>query len=185
MILYHKGLLQQQISKNNSKNNKLYNSKAEKKGELCLRLRILFVTFCGPTFKKMCAIPYGFDRKRYTKREAETVSLFAFYVVATLLSVELEDCHEGTLRNLDGSDLAHSFLSLLLLFQKFPLSGDVSSVTFCRNILTDRFDGLSGDDFCTHCCLNGNIELLTRDKFLELLTHLASEIICMVCMNQS
>ena len=67
--------------KNNNKNNKHYNHEKEEKRDLCLRLRILFVSFFEPD-SKMCAIPFkGFDRKIHIKREAVTVSLFVLYSI--------------------------------------------------------------------------------------------------------
>ena len=98
--------------------------------------------------------------------------------------VKFKDSHERTLRNFDRTDLAHSLLTLLLLLEKLSLTADVTSITLCSHILSNSLHSLSRDDLCTDSRLNRDIELLARYEFLELLAHLATEIICMVCMNQ-
>ena len=105
------------------------------------------------------------------------VSLFLFLI-------QLENCHEGTLRNFYSTDLAHPLLTLLLLLKKFSLTADITTITLRSNILAHGLDCLTGNDLCSYRCLDGDIELLAWDKFLELFAHLASEIICMVCMDK-
>ena len=99
-------------------------------------------------------------------------------------SVKFKDSHEGALRHLDSSDLAHPLLSLLLLLKKLSLTRDVTSVTFCSHILADSLDSLSGDDLRSDGSLDRDVELLARYELLELLAHLASEIICMIGMDE-
>lgn len=117
------------------------------------------------------------SKLRYIKREAVTVSLFIF-------SVEFQHSHECTLRNFNRTDLPHSLLSLLLLFKQFSLAGNISSITLCSHILADSLHGLTGDNLGSDGCLDCNIELLTRNEFLQFLAHLAAEIIGMVGMDQ-
>ena len=81
--------------------------------------------------------------------------------------VQLEDGHEGTLRNFDCADLAHALLSLLLLLEEFSLTRDVTSVTLRSNVLSHSLHSLAGDDFCSDCSLDRDIELLTRNQLLE------------------
>ena len=54
-------------SKNNSKNNNSYNFGILERSDICPRLRILFVSFFGSDFLKMCAIPCGSGRKKNKK----------------------------------------------------------------------------------------------------------------------
>ena len=61
-------------------------------------------------------------RKGNKKREAVTVSLFLYPNARPEPLVKFQDSHEGTLRNLDRSDLTHPLLTLLLLFKKFSLT---------------------------------------------------------------
>ena len=119
--------------------------------------------------------------QRHLKGEAVDGLPFWFYVFSL---VKLEDCHEGALRNFDGTDLAHPLLSLLLFLEKFSLTGDITSVTFRSNVLAHSLDCLSSDDLCSDCSLDGNIELLSRDEFLQLLAHLASEVVGMISMDK-
>ena len=105
------------------------------------------------------------------------VSLFLFLV-------QFEHCHEGTLRNFYSTDLAHSLLTLLLLLEEFSLTGDITSVTLRSHVLSNSLYSLTGDDLRSDRSLDGDIELLSRDKFLQLFAHLASEVICMVSMNK-
>ncbi len=109
-----------------------------------------------------------------------TVSPFDF----SRILVKFENCHECALRHLDCSDLTHSLLSLLLLFEKFSLSGDVTTVTFCSHILPDGLDGLAGDDLRADGSLDSDVELLARDELLELLAHLASEVVSVIGMDK-
>ena len=81
--------------------------------------------------------------------------------------IELKNCHEGTLRNFDSSDLSHSLLSLLLLFEKLSLSGDVTTITLCGHVLADSLHSLTCDDLCSDSRLDGDVELLARDELLE------------------
>ena len=105
---------------------------------------------------------------------------FPFFV----LLVKLKNCHKCTLRDLHRTDLAHPLLTLLLLLQEFPLTADITAVTLRGYILTDSLYSLTGNDLCSDRRLDSDIELLARDKFLELLSHLASEIVCVVCVDK-
>ena len=67
-----------QKGKNNKKNNKTDNRDSPKEDDLCLRLRILFVSFGESIISKMCAIPKDSLTSKQ-KREAVTVSLFVLF----------------------------------------------------------------------------------------------------------
>ena len=133
----------------------------------------------------MCAIPYLGSARKNIKKGSREVSLFYHPVIRDdSVLIQLEDGHEGTLRDFDCADLAHALLSLLLLLEEFSLTRDVTSVTLRSNVLSHSLHSLAGDDLRSDCGLDRDIELLPWDEFLELLAHLASEVICMVCMDQ-
>ena len=63
--------------------------------------------------------------------------------------VQLQDSHEGALRNFYRSDLTHPLLSLFLLLEQLSLTGNISTVTLSGHILTDSLNRLSGNDLGT------------------------------------
>ena len=91
--------------------------------------------------------------------------------------IQFQHGHKGGLRHFDCADLAHSLLALLLLFEQLSLSCDVTAVTLGCHVLADGLDGLAGDDLGTYSGLDGDVELLTRDEFLEFFADFASEIV--------
>ena len=94
--------------------------------------------------------------------------------------IQFQHGHKGGLRHFDCADLAHSLLALFLFFEKLSLSGDVTAVTLGCHVLTHGLDGFTGDNLGSDCGLDGYVELLTRDEFLEFLTDLASEVVGVV-----
>ena len=80
--------------------------------------------------------------------------------------------------------MAHSLLALFLFFEKLSLSGDVTAVTLGCHVLADGLDGFAGDDFGTDCGLDGYVELLARDEFLEFLADFASEIVGVIDVDE-
>ena len=100
------------------------------------------------------------------------------YVILYL--VEFQDCHECALRNFHRSDLTHPLLTLLLFLQELSLTADITTITLRGHILTDSLHGLTGNDLCSDSCLDSDVELLAWDEFLEVLTHLAAEIVAVI-----
>ncbi len=49
--------------------------------------------------------------------------------------IDVENGKESLLRYLDPADLLHALLALLLLFQEFSFTADISTVTFGKNVL--------------------------------------------------
>ncbi len=49
--------------------------------------------------------------------------------------INIENGKKCLLRHLDPADLLHTFLALLLLFQKLSFTADISAVTFGKNVL--------------------------------------------------
>ena len=79
------------------------------------------------------------------------------YIIPLFL-VQLQDAHKCLLRNLYVSDLTHTFLSFLLLLQKFSLSGNIAAVAFCQNVLPHCLDRLAGNDLSTNRRLDWNLK---------------------------
>ena len=89
--------------------------------------------------------------------------------------VKFEDCEESFLRHFYRTDLLHAFLALLLFLEQLALSGNIAAVTLGRHVLTNGLDSLTRNDFCPDGSLDGYVELLARNKFLEFLAHAAPE----------
>src|SRR5690606_40081579 len=53
---------------------------------------------------------------------------------------------EGVLRDLDGPDVLHALLALLLLLEQLALAADVTAVALGEHVLAHGADGLAGDD---------------------------------------
>ena len=98
--------------------------------------------------------------------------------------VKFQDCHESALRYFDRTDLAHPLLTLLLLLEELSLTADITTVTLRGHILSDSLHSLAGDDLCSDRSLDRDVELLTRDELLVLLTHLSAEVIRVVSMDE-
>lgn len=73
--------------------------------------------------------------------------------------IKLEHSHEGTLRDLDCTDLPHPLLAFLLLLEKLSLSGDITTVALCGHILPDLLDSLTGNDLGADSGLDRDVEL--------------------------
>ena len=63
-----------------------------------------------------------------------------------LVFVQLQDGHEGFRGDGHRAEGAHTLLAFLLLFQQLLLTGDIAAVALGKHILTQRLDGLTGDD---------------------------------------
>ncbi len=84
-----------------------------------------------------------------------------------LNSVQLQYRHEGGLGNFHISDLAHATFFPFLFFQEFAFAGDVTAVTFWRDVLAYGFDGFTGDDFGANSGLDGYVKLLAWYEFFK------------------
>lgn len=71
------------------------------------------------------------------------------------------------MRNFDCPDALHALLSLFLFFEQLALAGDVAAVTFGENVFSDRLDRAAADNLSSDSALDGDVELLPRDKILE------------------
>ncbi len=104
--------------------------------------------------------------------------------VGVWLSVEFEDGEEGLLGNLYPAYLLHTFFALLLLLEELALSGDIATIALGSDILADGFDSFARDHLSADSSLDGDIELLARDEFLELFTHPSAELHRVVGMSE-
>ena len=107
-----------------------------------------------------------------------------FFDILNTILVELEHGEEGLLRHLHVADLLHALLTLLLLLEKLALTRYVATVALGRHVLAHLLHRLAGDNLATDGGLDGNVELLAGDEFLELLTHAAAEVIGVVDVSQ-
>ena len=85
--------------------------------------------------------------------------------------------------NLYVSYLFHTLLSLFFFFFQFTLTAYVTSITLCQYIFTHLFHCLASNNLGSDSCLDGNIKLLTRKKFLEFLAHSPAERFCIIRMS--
>ena len=81
------------------------------------------------------------------------------------------------------ANLAHALFTFLLLFKELAFTGNVTTVTFCGYVLTNSFHGFTGYNFSTNSSLNGNIELLARNKFFQFFADPATKIISIILMD--
>ena len=95
-------------------------------------------------------------------------------------SVHLQHGEECRLRHLYLPHLTHTFLTGLLFFEQFALTRYVAAVALRRHILTHGLHRLAGDDLGADGGLYGYVELLARNQLLELLAHLAAEVVGVV-----
>ena len=100
------------------------------------------------------------------------------------LSVQFQHGKEGFLRYLDVANLFHAFLAFLLLLEELALTADITAITLCQHVLAHLLYGLSGNYFGPNGSLYGDVELLARQKFLELLAHSAAKGLGVVEMRQ-
>ena len=98
--------------------------------------------------------------------------------------IQFQHRHKRRLRHFHLADLAHALLALFLLFEQFPLAGDVATVTFGGDVLADLAHRLASDDLRPDGSLDGDVELLARNEFLELLADLAAEIVGVVLVDE-
>src|SRR5436190_9007607 len=82
-------------------------------------------------------------------------------------SIHLEDREEGLLRHLDGADLLHPLLALLLLLEQLALARHVAAVELRRDVLAERLDRLPCDHVGADRRLHRDVEELARDRVLE------------------
>ena len=88
------------------------------------------------------------------------------------------------MRNFHVTYLLHALLPFLLFFEQLALTGDVPTVALGRYIFPDCLYSLPGNNLGPDRRLYGDIELLSGDQFFQLLTHPASERLCVVGMGE-
>ena len=67
----------------------------------------------------------------------------------------------------DRSHHLHPLFAFLLLLQELSFTGDVSSITLRRHVLPEGRDRGTGDDFTPDGPLDGDLEHLARNLFLQ------------------
>src|SRR5690625_4524443 len=97
-----------------------------------------------------------------------------------LVIIHRQDSQERLLRDIDGSDLLHPFLPLLLLLQQFSLPADVATVAFCGYIFFQSPDRIPCNHSGSNRRLHSHLVLLSRDQLLELSAKSSPQIISLV-----
>jgi len=97
--------------------------------------------------------------------------------------VKFEYSHKCFLRHFNRAERTHTLFTLFLFFEKFLLSGDVTTVAFCKNILTEGSYSFTGDNFTADGCLNRNLKELSRNVVLELFCNLPCSAVGFIGMN--
>src|SRR5690606_14366468 len=90
---------------------------------------------------------------------------------------------EGGLRDLDGPDVLHALLTLLLLLEQLALAADVAAVALGEDVLAHRAHGLARDDARADGRLDRHLELLARDDLLELGGHHHAVVVRLVLVH--
>ena len=80
--------------------------------------------------------------------------------------VNFKNGHKSFLRYFNISHLTHTLLTLLLLFQQFTLTRNITTITFRQHVFPDSADIFSGHDLLTNGRLYGDLEHLTWDQLL-------------------
>ena len=83
------------------------------------------------------------------------------------LTLDFQYCHEGFLGDFDGANAFHPFFPFFLFFQQFSFAGDITSVTFGRDILAHGSKRFSGNDLGTDCRLDRNLLHLLGDQLFD------------------
>src|SRR5690606_3332190 len=100
-----------------------------------------------------------------------------------ILVADLEHGQERLLRDLDGADLLHATLPLLLLLQELALARDVTAVALGRHVLPHRTDRLPRDDPRTDRRLDRDLEELAGDQLPQLLRQRTAVLVRLVRMD--
>ena len=85
----------------------------------------------------------------------------------SLFVVGFQNLDKCLLRDIDASDLLHALLALFLFFEEFALARDIAAVAFRKNILPQRPDRFTGDDFAADRRLHRHLELMLRDENID------------------
>src|SRR5436305_3825834 len=96
---------------------------------------------------------------------------------ALLPLADVQHGEERLLRHLDGADLLHPLLALLLLLEQLALARDVAAVALREHILALGLHGLARDHARADRRLDGDVEELPRDLLPQALDeHLGSRV---------
>lgn len=85
-----------------------------------------------------------------------------------LIFVSLQHRKEGFLWDFDVPHATHSFFPLFLFLQQLSFTRDITTIAFCRNILSEWGITLLGDNLVADGGLNDHLEHLSRYGPLEL-----------------
>ena len=80
------------------------------------------------------------------------------------------------MRHLHVTDFLHLLLTALLLFEKFALTADVTTITFGSHVLTQLLYGFACNDFRSNGGLDSDVKLLAWEQFFELFAHATTEV---------
>ena len=101
----------------------------------------------------------------------------------SIVVAKLEHRHKCLGRHLDATKLTHLLLTFLLLFKQLLLTGNVTAVALCKNVLAECLYGLAGDDTRSDSRLDRDLEELTRNVILESFRNLTRTGISLFLVN--
>src|SRR6266446_9202923 len=96
---------------------------------------------------------------------------------------DVEHGEERLLRHLDGTDLLHPLLPLLLVLEQLALARDVAAVALREHVLAARLHGLTRDYARSDRRLDRHIEHLARNLLAQLLDEQLATLVREVAMN--
>ena len=79
--------------------------------------------------------------------------------------------------------MPNSRIRFFLLFKEFAFADHIAAIAFGEHILTQRHDGLAGNDSAADRCLDRDLKQLTRDQVLQPLAQRAAAPLGLVAMD--
>src|SRR6478752_3292534 len=93
---------------------------------------------------KFITIPYFWSRKHPALNDARIGHVGARFI--PLFIADLQDRQKSFLRDLDITNLFHSFFSGLLLFQQLALARDIEAIALCKHVFAQRLGPFPSND---------------------------------------
>ena len=99
--------------------------------------------------------------------------------------VDLQNCHEGVLRDLDLAECLHALLSSSLLLEKLLLAAYIATIALGEDILSQGRELLGRNHLDSQASLDRDLELLPRDVLLELFDQALADLVSVIAVDNS